>query len=105
MSRYVVSGTITVGVWRMVGGVWQHFTNKDVSVQTVVSGGGYRTVSWSMNDSFSLGAGVTDFGVTIEASDGDTTLTGMTVSWTTQAASGERSATPAGEQAMAVVRP
>lgn len=105
MARYVVSGTVTVGIWRMVNGVWQRFTTQDVGVFNNVGGPGVYTVGWSMQNTFALGAGVTDFGVTIESASSEAALTGMGVSWAVQGASGDRSATPAGEQAQAVVRP
>lgn len=102
---YVVSGSITLGIWRNVGG-WQLFGYEGVNVYVGVGGsGGRQTVNWSMQNTYALGQGVTDFGVTIEASDDTAAINYLGVSWSASQASGERSATPGGEQTTVVVRP
>jgi hypothetical protein len=106
-DTWVVSGYITAGIWRKNPN-WNLFTTRDVYVyeNTYGSGGGLQTVNWGLYDTFALGPGVTDFGVTIEGHDGyGCSLNYLAVSYTSQASSSERSATPGGETCNATVRP
>ena len=99
-DQYAVSGYVQVGIWRNAGG-WSRFTTEDVYIyQDVGNSPGRQTVYWSLQNTYALGQGVTDFGVTIESTDDTAAVTYLGVSW-----SGERSATPGGEQTTAVVRP
>lgn len=103
--EYIVSGSITLGIWRNVGG-WQLFGYDGVNIyQNVGNSPGRQTVNWSLQNTYALGQGVTDFGVTIEAADDTAAITYLGVSWSASQASGERSATPGGEQTTVVVRP
>lgn len=104
---YVVSGYVSVGIWRKVGGAWQLFTTEDVYVYASVgyNNPGRQTVGWSLQNTYALGQGVTDFGVTIEATDDQAAINYLAVSWSASTETGERSATPGGEQTTAVVRP
>lgn len=105
-NDYVVSGYLEVGIWRKVSGAWSLLGTEGVSVyQDVGNSPGRQTVSWSLQNNYALGPGVTDFGVTIESSDDTAAITYLSVSWAASQASGERSASPSGEQATAVVRP
>lgn len=105
-SSYYLSGSLSVGIWRKVGGVWSLFTTEGVNIFTQTGAGGVQTVGWSLSGTYALGAGVTDFGVTIESQDGTAAaLTNLDVSYSAQTSSGTRSATPGGESVKATVRP
>ncbi len=106
-GTYYVNGSVTAGIWAKKSGVWSKVANKGVFIYQTVSSGGTKTVNWSFFDSFDLGSGVEEFGVTIESHTG--TAAALTdfdgVSWTATSASGERSATPSGQSSTAVVNP
>lgn len=103
--EYSISGYVQVGIWRNAGG-WSLFTTEDVYIyQNMGNSPGRQTVNWSLQNTYTLGQGVTDFGVTIESTDDTAALTYLAVSWSASQASGERSASPGGEQTTVVVRP
>lgn len=105
-NQYVVSGYVSVGIWCKKGGTWSLFATEDVYVyQDVGNSPGRQTVGWSLQGNYAMGAGVTDIGVTIEGSDDQAALNYLAMSWSASASTSERSATPGGEQAAAVVRP
>ncbi len=105
-DQYVVSGYVQVGIWRKVGGVWSMFTTEGVYIyQDVGNSPGRRTVNWSLQNTYTLGAGVTDFGATIQSTDDTAAVNYLAAAWSASSASGERTASPGGEQAAAVVRP
>ena len=105
-DEYRLEGTVNVGIWRKVGGVWSLFATEPVGISAQVQGEGQQTANWSLSATFSLGPGVTDFGVTIESHTGiAAALTNLDISYTSQASSGTRSATPGGETTRATVRP
>ena len=106
-DQWAVSGYVQVGIWCKKGGTWSLFATEDVQVYYDVggSGGGRQTVPWTLQGSYAMGAGVTDIGVTIEATDDTAAATYLAMSWSASATTSERTATPGGEQAAAVVRP
>lgn len=105
-DQYAVSGYVQVGIWIMRGGSWSRFSTEDVYVyQDVGNSGGRQTVNWSFQNSYAFGAGVTDIGVTIETTDDQAALNYLAATWSASSSSGERTATPGGEQAAVVVRP
>lgn len=106
-ANYVVSGSITLGIWRKVGGAWAMATSGEVGIYADVGNSpGQNTVGWYYSEAHALGAGVTDFGITIESHDGTAAaLNNLDVSYTASSASATRTATPGGEQARATVRP
>lgn len=108
MANWYVNGSVTVGIWAKVGGVWSKKATRSQFIYQTVPGSGQRTVNWSINSAVDLGVtGVQAFGVTIESHSGTAAaLTDLaSVSWTAQTASGERSATPSGQSSTAVVSP
>lgn len=105
-GSYTLSGTVGVGIWRKVSGVWGLFTTEYVYIYQVVAGSGVRTVGWGLYGTYALGSGVTDFGVTIESQDGTAAaLTNLDISYNTVTTTGTRSASPNGEMARSTVRP
>lgn len=105
-NEYRVEGSLSIGIWKKVSGAWSLVTTDYVWVSQQTAGGGQQTVNWSMYGTYALGAGVTDFGVTIESQDGlGATISYLNVSYTASAASSTRSATPNGETAKVTVRP
>ena len=105
-NNYAISGYVTIGLWKKVGGSWTMLATEDVQVYVDVGNSpGRQTVNWSFQNTYALGAGVTDVGFTIEGSSDTAVANYLALSWAASASSGERTATPGGEQAAAVVRP
>lgn len=104
-GQYMVTGYVEVGIWKRVGGVWALVATEPVYVQQDVGQQGYHTVGWNVQGTYSMGAGVDAFGATIQSADGPAGISGVYVSWTISAASGERSATPSGQLTTVTVRP
>lgn len=105
-GQYMVTGYVEVGIWKRVGGVWALAASESVYVQEDVGSQGYHTVSWSLQNTYSLGGGVEAFGATVQNQDGNgAAVTYLAASWTVTAASGERSATPSGQLTTVTVRP
>jgi len=103
-----INGSVTIGIWAMVAGAWSKRAERSEFIYQTVPSGGQQTVSWFHQSGVDLGVtGVQAFGVTIESHSGiSAAVTDLaSVSWTAQAASGERSATPSGQSTTAVVSP
>lgn len=107
-GQYMVTGYVEVGIWKRVGGVWSLAATESVQIYQDVGSQGYHTVGWNSSNTYALGAGVEAFGVTIQNSDAgpsNTSLSSIYASWAVNQASGERSATPSGQQTTIIVRP
>lgn len=104
---YYIDGSVTLGIWALKSGVWQKVTTVDVPFYQQVGGYGQYTVNFDETFSLNLGPGVQAFGVTVDSHTGTAaSLTDfVSATWTGTSASGERSATPGGEQSTVTVRP
>lgn len=103
-DQYWVDAYVTLGIWAKKGGNWSKITNVDVYVSGQVSGAGYQSLYYNQTFAVDLGPGVQAFGVTVEGGDG-TLADFVAAQWTSQQASGERSATPNGQQSTIQVVP
>lgn len=104
---YYVSGSVTVGIWAKKAGSWVHLADHTVLIYQEVVGAGSRTVTQIATEDFSLGTGITDFGLTIEGFEGTgaALVDFISASWSATTTSGERSATPGGQFSTVTVIP
>ena len=107
-GEYRYDGTVTVGIWAKKGGVWQKVAQDVVTISQGAAGVSTATIGWFQDAVYQMGNGVQAVGLTIDSFSGSAaalTAFNHTI-WQAQGSgSGERSATPAGQQATVTVRP
>ncbi|WP_375292211.1 hypothetical protein [Sphingomonas melonis] len=105
---YEATGTLTYGVYGLIGGVWTFLGSQSVFTSYSGSAGGNQTMYATDVIRVSTQAQISRFRVVKMSVDdgiaGDITQVGS-CTWTSQVNTGSRSATPNGEKVNATMRP